>query len=112
MVRYLEKAGGLVEDIPTYDTVPARPGIVDEKELFSRGEIDCALFTSASTVRGFVQATEGLDYSKVKAACIGKQTEAEAARYGMETFVAEEATMDSLLELVCNMKREGTKWNY
>lgn len=112
LVRYLEKAGGLVEDIPTYDTVPARPGIVDEKELFSRGEIDCAVFTSASTVRGFVQATEGLDYSKVKAACIGKQTEAEAARYGMETFVAEEATMDSLLELVCNMKREGTKWNY
>lgn len=112
LVDHLEKAGASVEDVATYDTVPARPGIVDEKELFSRGEIDCAVFTSASTVRGFVQATEGLDYSKVKAACIGRQTEAEAAGYGMETYVAEEATMDSLLELVCNMKKEDTKWNY
>lgn len=112
LVDHLEKAGASVEDVATYDTVTARRSVVDEKELFSRGEIDCAVFTSASTVRGFVQATEGLDYSKVKAACIGKQTEAEAARYGMETYVAEEATMDSLLELVCNMKKEGKEWNF
>lgn len=104
LVEYLEKAGAVVDDVPTYDTVPARRGVVDEKELFSRGEINCAVFTSASTVRGFVQATEGLDYSKVKAACIGRQTEAAAAGFGMETYVAEEATMNSLLKLVCDMK--------
>lgn len=107
LVRFLEKAGASVDDVATYDTVPARRGVVDEKDLFSRGEIDCAVFTSASTVRGFVQATEDIDLSKVKAACIGRQTEAAAAGYGMETYVAEEATMDSLLKLICDMKKEG-----
>lgn len=107
LVEHLEKAGASVDDVSTYDTVPARRGVLDEKELFSKGEIDCAVFTSASTVRGFVGATEGLDYSKVKAACIGRQTEAAAAGYGMETYVAEEATMDSLLKLICDMKKEG-----
>ena len=29
------------------------------------------VFTSASTVKGFVEGTKGLDYTKVKAACIG-----------------------------------------
>lgn len=107
LVEHLEKAGAVVDDVPTYDTVPAGRSVVDEKELFSRGKIDCAVFTSASTVRGFVQATEGLDLSKVKAACIGRQTETAAAGYGMETYVAEEATMDSLLKLICDMKKEG-----
>lgn len=107
LVRFLEKAGASVDDVATYDTVPARRGVVDEKELFSRGEIDCAVFTSASTVRGFVQATEGLDHSRVKAACIGRQTADAAKSFGMETYVAEEATMDSLLKLICEMKKEG-----
>lgn len=107
LVDHLEKAGAVVDDVPTYDTVPARRGVVDEKDLFSRGEIDCAVFTSASAVRGFVLAVDGMDCHGVKAACIGRQTADAAASYGMETYVAEEATMDSLLKLVCDMKKEG-----
>ncbi len=65
------------------------------------------MFTSASAVRGFVLAVDGMDCHGVKAACIGRQTADAAASYGMETYVAEEATMDSLLKLVCDMKKEG-----
>ena len=38
--------------------------------------------------------------SLVKAACIGRQTQAAADAAGMETFCADKATIDSLLELI------------
>ena len=34
------------------------------------------------------------------AACIGKQTKAAADAWGMKTYMAEKATIDSVLELV------------
>ena len=69
-----------------------------------RGHIDYAVFTSASTVKGFAEAVEGLDYTKVTAACIGKQTKAAADAYGMKTFMAKQATIDSVVDLVVNLK--------
>ncbi len=66
------------------------------------------MFTSASTVKGFVEGTPGLDYTKVTAACIGNQTKAAADAYGMKTYMAKQATMDSLADLVIEMK-EGKK---
>ena len=102
--RLAEKPGLTVYDVPTYDTFYAENQIIDLKKSFEDGEIDCAVFTSASTVRGFVNAVPGLDYSKVTAACIGKQTKAQADSYGMKTHMAKEATMDSLTELVAEMK--------
>ena len=95
-----------VEDIPTYDTFYESQDTIDEKLAFETGEIDCAVFTSASTVRGFVKATKGLDYTKVRAACIGKQTRAEADAVGMETYMAEKATIDSVLDLVIELKEK------
>ena len=41
---------------------------------------------------------EGLDYSTVSAVCIGKQTQAAAAALGMKTYVAKQASMDSIVE--------------
>ena len=64
------------------------------------------MFTSASTVRGFAEAAKGLDFSLVRAACIGKQTKAEADALGMKTFVAEKPTLESLVELVIKLKQE------
>ena len=101
-----EKPGLTVCDVPTYDTFYEENEVIDLKKSFEDGEIDCAVFTSASTVRGFVNAVQGLDYSKVTAACIGKQTKAEADRYGMKTYMAKKATMDSVTELVAEMKNE------
>ena len=100
----LEGAGAAVTDIATYDTIDAAQDLVDEAALFEAGKIDCAVFTSASTVRGFVSRNPGLDYRLVRAACIGKQTKATADSYGMETYMAEEASLDSLTQLVIDMK--------
>ena len=60
-----------------------------------------------STVKGH----KGLDYSRVRAACIGKQTRAAADSYGMQTYMSEKATIDSLIELVEILKRSEEKWN-
>ena len=107
LVKILEEAGACVDDVPTYRTCYENQDIIDEVAEFEKGKIDCAVFTSASTVRGFAEAVKGLDFSKVKAACIGKQTRAQAEEYGMQTWIAEKATMDSLVQLVIDMKNEG-----
>ena len=78
MIEELEKREDLiVDDVAIYDTFYENQDLIDEKGQFERGKIDCAVFTSASTVKGFVAATEVLDYTKVLAACIGKQTQEE-----------------------------------
>lgn len=102
-----EKPNLVVEDIATYDTFYETQELIDQKKAFEAGEIFCAVFTSASTVRGFVEATSGLDYTRVRAACIGKQTKAAADEYGMETYMAKKATMDSLVELVIELKERA-----
>lgn len=99
-----KKSGIAVDDIPTYDTIYEKQEIIDQKAAFEKGEIDCAVFTSSSTVKGFAAAVPGLDLTKVKAACIGKQTKATADSYGMNTYMAEKATIDSVIDLVINLK--------
>ena len=105
LAEELEKTGAQVEDVPTYETEYVSCPFIDEKKEFEEGAIDLAVFTSASTVKGFVESTKGLDYSKVRAACIGKQTRAAADSYGMKTYMSEKATIDSLIELVETLKR-------
>ena len=100
LIEELQKKGVVVDDIPTYDTLYETPGAVDEKAEFDAGTVDYAVFTSASTVRGFEQAVKGIDFSKVKAVCIGRQTKAAADALGMETYMAEKATMDSVVACV------------
>lgn len=101
ILQEIEKGENLaVTDVPIYTTVSEKAEYLEERELFEKGKISCAVFTSASTVRGFAAATKGLDYKMVTAACIGKQTKACADKLGMKTYMAEKATMDSLVELV------------
>lgn len=109
LVKILEATGAKVDDVPTYTTCHEIQDIIDEAAELEAGRIDCAVFTSASTVRGFVNAVGEMDYSKIKAACIGKQTRAEADKYGMQTWMAEKATMDSLVELVIKMKADDKR---
>lgn len=94
-----------VTDLATYDTVYEQSEIIDEAKEIADGKISCAVFTSASSVKGFVNAVPDLDYSKVTAACIGKQTKAAADAYGMNTVMSEQATIDSLTELVVQLYR-------
>lgn len=101
----LEESGKDLDiwDVPTYETLYESQGLIDEKQEFMNENIDCAVFTSASTVKGFAESTKGLDYATVRAACIGRQTKAAADALGMKTYVAKKATMDSLAELVVEM---------
>ena len=111
LINEISKKDGVeISDIPTYDTVYVSNDIIDEKNVFETGEIDSAVFTSSSTVKGFTESLKGLDFTKVKAACIGKQTKATADSFGMETYMAEKATIDSLVELIVNMKNNKQEW--
>ncbi len=104
LVRIIKEAKNVtIDDIATYDTLYSGSALIDEKQEFEQGNIDYAVFTSASTVKGFVQATEGLDYTKVKAVCIGRQTRKAAQEYGMITYMSEKATMDSVVEKVIEL---------
>ena len=107
LTELLEQTGAQVDDIATYPTRYEKSRLIDEKKELETGSVDCVVFTSASTVKGFVEGTKGLDYTKVKAACIGKQTKAAADAYGMQTCMAKKATIESLIELVEEMKQEN-----
>ena len=107
LVEELEKAGDIeILDIPTYTTEYVTEGIVDAREQIENGEIHYAVFTSASTVRGFSAVMEGADLSRIKAVCIGRQTRAAAQAQGMQTRMAEKATLDALLDAVMQCAAE------
>ena len=94
-----------VDDIATYDTIYETSRLVDERAEIENGTIDYVMFTSASTVRGFAKALGDIDYSKVKAVCIGKQTKAAADAYGMQTWMAETASIDSLIDCLIRIHK-------
>lgn len=98
--RILADAGAEVNDIPVYETLYEACPALDIREEIDRGRIDCVTFTSSSTVHGFAAVSEGADYTKFTAACIGQQTKDTAAAYGMRCRTAEKATIDSLTELI------------
>ena len=88
-----------IDDIPTYDTVYARADWFDAEKVFD-GPDTYAVFTSASTVRGFVNSIRYLDLNSINAVCIGHMTAAEAEKYGMKVSIAKEATLDALVDLL------------
>ena len=75
---------------------------MDIASQFAEGRLFCAVFTSSSGVRAFADAHPGIDFSCVRAACIGEKTRDTAADLGMSTWVSGEATMDSLCELIAS----------
>ena len=96
LVEELSRVRGVhIDDVTTYDTKYVTQGWFDADTEFDDPHT-FALFTSASTVRGFVNAYKGMNFRKVRAVCIGKQTAAEAKRCGMGVCVSDEATLESL----------------
>ena len=95
VIRPLEEAGSLFDDIPVYDT------LYEEHPQISYDEsVDIVAFTSASTVRGFAAQNPGVDFATVNAVCIGEQTAAAAGELGMQVTVSEKATIDSMVEKI------------
>ncbi|GHV76032.1 hypothetical protein AGMMS49942_08530 [Spirochaetia bacterium] len=101
VTRHLREGGIAYLDIPIYDTLPSVAPYSDSNSDTVYRDILCEnldwlVFTSASTVEGFITV-----FSRalgVRALCIGKQTAAAAEKYGMETVVAENATLESMIE--------------
>lgn len=106
LVPILERAGASVCDLPIYRTVycGASEIAVSIKDELESGRNACVVFTSSSTVEGFVKAAEGMNFSKVRAACIGRQTADTAEKYGMRCRISKKASIDSLVELVERMR--------
>lgn len=103
----LQEAGADVETAVVYRTVYEKNLIVPR--LNSN---DYAVFTSASTVRGFAALYSGQPLSQVRAICIGEQTAAAAVQYSMNPVVAEHAAIESLIEKVVEIhtqERSETK---
>ena len=92
------KNGIPFEDVACYDTVYEAPDPGKVLELLNSKVL--VTFTSASTVRGFVESLPGADFSNVLGCCIGPQTASEAKKYGIAVVISPEATMDSLIECI------------
>lgn len=73
---------------------------------YDEEEIDYVTFTSASTVRSFVKIFNNIDYTKIKALCIGEKTAQIAKNYNMNIFVSNEATIDSMIEKLLEIEGE------
>ena len=107
LTEELQKAGNVeISDIAIYETRYVSPELIDVPAQILKGEIDYAVFTSASTVRGFSAVMKDTDLSGFKAICIGRQTRAAAEARGMETRMAEKATLDALVEAVMRCAAE------
>ena len=102
LIPPLEEAGLAVEDVALYRTVyEVNPVLREEVEqMIDAGEIDAVTFTSASTVHGFTEAMGEIDYGKIRAVCIGRQTALAAEQFGMNVEISEQATMDSMVEKI------------
>ena len=105
--NYLMDRGFFCKEVPIYRTV-SRMNLEWVESVWDgieKQEIDYVAFTSASTVRGFVQAMGERDFSIVSAVCIGEKTAVCAREYGMNVWISEEATMDSMVEMMIKMKQ-------
>ena len=106
LTEILERAGIQTADIPLYDTCYESRPFVDPEKEFGEGISDYAVFTSASTVRGFVYAAPELDFGRVTALCIGEKKEEEARKAGMVTYTARRADIESLVLLAEEMEKQ------
>lgn len=110
LLKELEKVPDVqICDVSVYDTQPSDFCCPQLKQELLEMDGFVAVFTSASTVRGFMEQVgdelkRSGKLSGVKAACIGEQTRREAAGQGIDAYVAKEATVEALVELVVEMK--------
>ena len=105
--QMLTQRGIPFKDIACYDTLYESPDATQVLPLLKQPVL--VTFTSASTVRGFVQSLPPeTDFSQVLGCCIGAQTAQEAQRYGIAVKIAKQATIASLIE---SIKECMISWN-
>ena len=106
LVRELEAAGALVDEVPAYRTRPAHGDAEELRRALAEGRVDVVTFTSSSTVRHFAGLFPSGDLprllSGVAIACIGPVTRATAGELGLEArIVPREYTIPALAHAIC-----------
>lgn len=113
----LREKGLSVTEAVMYETVPVGDDDDELLKLLEEGGIHAVTFTSSSTVTnllsalsrmGIVDPVQALQGAAI--ACIGPVTAKTATEAGLQvSILAEEATIDSLLEALCSWKASTTK---
>lgn len=102
----LKEIVDVVNDVSAYNTV----SLSERSEIFAKkvleNEFDYVMFASGSAVDSFAKMMDESDLSVVNAVCIGNQTAEKAMKYGMNTYVSDEVTIDSMVEKVLNLVGE------
>ncbi len=94
------------DDIPIYDTTFVKHPVLHAKELIDVNKTDYVAFTSASSVKGFVNAVGDEDLSHLHAVCIGEQTAAEAKKYGMKIDLSDIITINGIIDKIIQLEAE------
>jgi hydroxymethylbilane synthase len=109
LAEQLRQAGARVDAVVAYCTVLASDG-ADVPALLAAGEVHAITFTSGSTVRNFAQRVgpQGINHARrVVIACIGPVTAEAAREVGLTpTLVADDSTVEGLLDALVNWRRE------
>jgi uroporphyrinogen III methyltransferase/synthase len=103
LTRILADAGLAFDDVPIYEKIRNTNTAINTI-IETITENDSVAFTSSSGVKGFVETISGstthIDFSKIKAVCIGEKTAATARSYGMEVYVSTEATIQGMVDKI------------
>lgn len=106
--RPLSTKGIPFEEVAIYTTHYENP--ISQQLISMMNQSLWVTFTSASTVKGFVSSVgENVDFSKVQGICIGVQTSAESKKWGISTRISDCATIDSMIDCLCQSVAEQKK---
>jgi len=106
LTQILTELGIDFDDAAIYEKIPDIEQTRIAAKKVNEGKVDFAAFTSSSSVEYFWQAAESMDFSKIKAVCIGRKTTETARSYGMETYTAAEAAVDSIIKKIEELVNE------
>ncbi|MGI8666227.1 MAG: uroporphyrinogen-III synthase [Jatrophihabitans sp.] len=94
----LRERGWEIDDVTAYRTVRAAPPAAEIRDAIKSGGFQAVCFTSSSTVRNLV-GIAGKPHNRTVVACIGPQTAATAAEFGLRVDVQPEtANVASLID--------------
>jgi uroporphyrinogen III methyltransferase / synthase len=99
--RGLESLGARVDVVAAYRSVRDGRGAGTVRAALEEGRVDLVTLTSASSVRGYVEAVGAEAARRAPAASIGPVTTEEARRAGLDVVTeASRSTIDGLVEAV------------
>ena len=109
LTEALYKAKRNWAEFPVYETALKKRESDTERicQLLEQEKVDLYTFTSSSTVRGMAEMVGASCLKGKEAVCIGAATAATAREYGMKVWVAENATIESLVKAVLEWAKSG-----